>query len=59
MKDLLEAYPKPKAYTTTIATLLKEWSTSNLWPTIELETQEYYPLVKENRLFLETRQRID
>jgi hypothetical protein len=24
MKDLLEAYPKPKAYTTTIATLLKE-----------------------------------
>jgi hypothetical protein len=30
MKDLLEAYPKPKPATTTIATLLKEWSTSNL-----------------------------
>lgn len=52
MKDLLEAYPKPKPATTTVATLLKRMTDKgfiayNLFG----NTREYYPLVKKKAYF--------
>ncbi|MFV8441112.1 BlaI/MecI/CopY family transcriptional regulator [Flavobacterium sp. LB2P44] len=52
MKDLLEAYPKPKPATTTIATLLKRMIDKQFVAYREFgNSREYYPLVKKTDYF--------
>ena len=52
MKDLLEAYPKPKPATTTIATLLKRMIDKQFVAYAEFgNSREYYPLVKKTDYF--------
>jgi BlaI family penicillinase repressor len=52
MKDLLEAYPKPKPATTTIATLLKRMIDKQFVAYKEFgNSREYYPLVKKTDYF--------
>ena len=52
MKDLLEAYPKPKPATTTIATLLKRMIDKQFVAYTEFgNSREYYPLVKKSDYF--------
>jgi predicted transcriptional regulator len=52
MKDLLEAYPKPKPATTTVATLLKRMIDKEFIAYKEFgNSREYYPLVKKNDYF--------
>ena len=52
MKDLLEAYPKPKPATTTIATLLKRMIDKQFVDYREFgNSREYYPLVKKTDYF--------
>jgi BlaI family penicillinase repressor len=52
MKDLLEAYPKPKPATTTIATLLKRMIDKQFVAYYEFgNSREYYPLVKKTDYF--------
>ncbi|WP_405380159.1 BlaI/MecI/CopY family transcriptional regulator [Maribacter sp. LLG6340-A2] len=52
MKDLLDAYPKPKPASTTIATLLKRMADKKF---IDYKTlgrsREYFPLVKKKDYF--------
>jgi len=52
MKDLLEAYPKPKPATTTVATLLKRMIDKKFVAYTEFgNSREYYPLVKKTDYF--------
>ena len=52
MKDLLEAYSKPKPATTTIATLLKRMIDKQFVAYNEFgNSREYYPLVKKTDYF--------
>jgi BlaI family transcriptional regulator, penicillinase repressor len=52
MKDLLEAYPKPKPATTTVATLLKRMIDKKFIAYTEFgNSREYYPLVKKTDYF--------
>jgi predicted transcriptional regulator len=52
MKDLLEAFPKPKPATTTIATLLKRMIDKQFVAYNEFgNSREYYPLVKKTDYF--------
>lgn len=52
MKDLLEAYPKPKPAPTTIATLLKRMIDKQFVAYNEFgNSREYYPLVKKTDYF--------
>ncbi|MFB9078418.1 BlaI/MecI/CopY family transcriptional regulator [Flavobacterium procerum] len=52
MKDLLEAYPKPKPATTTVATLLKRMIDKKFVAYNEFgNSREYYPLVKKTDYF--------
>ena len=52
MKDLLEAYPKPKPATTTVATLLKRMIDKEFVSYKEFgNSREYYPLVKKTDYF--------
>lgn len=52
MKNLLEAYPKPKPATTTIATLLKRMIDKQFVAYNEFgNSREYYPLVKKTDYF--------
>jgi predicted transcriptional regulator len=52
MKDLLEAYPKPKPATTTVATLLKRMIDKQFVAYKEYgNSREYYPLVKKTDYF--------
>ena len=52
MKDLLEAYPKPKPATTTIATLLKRMIDKQFVAYNEFgNSREYFPLVKKTDYF--------
>ncbi|WP_426064538.1 BlaI/MecI/CopY family transcriptional regulator [Flavobacterium sp. DSP2-3-1] len=52
MKDLLEAYPKPKPATTTVATLLKRMIDKQFVAYREFgNSREYYPLVKKTDYF--------
>ena len=52
MKDLLEAYPKPKPATTTIATLLQRMIDKQFVAYTEFgNSREYYPLVKKTDYF--------
>ena len=52
MKVLLEAYPKPKPATTTIATLLKRMIDKQFVAYNEFgNSREYYPLVKKTDYF--------
>ena len=52
MKDLLEAYPKPKPATTTVATLLKRMTDKQFVAYNEFgNSREYYPLVKKTDYF--------
>lgn len=52
MKDLLEAYPKPKPATTTVATLLKRMIDKDFVAYNEFgNSREYYPLVKKSDYF--------
>ena len=52
MKDLLEAYPKPKPATTTLATLLKRMIDKQFVAYTEFgNSREYYPLVKKTDYF--------
>ena len=52
MKDLLEAYPKPKPATTTVATLLKRMIDKQFVAYNEFgNSREYYPLVKKTEYF--------
>jgi len=52
MKDLLEAFPKPKPATTTVATLLKRMIDKNFVAYNEFgNSREYYPLVKKEDYF--------
>jgi len=52
MKDLLEAYPKPKPATTTVATLLKRMIDKEFVAYNEFgNSREYYPLVKKSDYF--------
>ena len=52
MKDLLEAYPKPKPATTTVATLLKRMIDKQFVAYNEFgNSLEYYPLVKKTDYF--------
>jgi BlaI family penicillinase repressor len=52
MKDLLEAYPKPKPASTTIATLLKRMIDKQFVAYNEFgNSREYYPLVKKTDYF--------
>jgi predicted transcriptional regulator len=52
MKDLLEAYPKPKPATTTVATLLKRMIDKNFLAYKEFgNSREYFPLVKKEDYF--------
>lgn len=52
MKDLLEAYPKPKPATTTVATLLKRMIDKKFVSyTAFGNSREYFPLVKKSDYF--------
>lgn len=52
MKDLLEAYPKPKPAPTTVATLLKRMADKGFIAyKIFGKSREYYPLVKKKAYF--------
>jgi BlaI family penicillinase repressor len=52
MKDLLEAFPKPKPAATTVATLLKRMTDKKFIAYNELgNAREYYPLVKKTDYF--------
>lgn len=52
MKDLLEAYPKPKPATTTVATLLKRMIDKQFVAYNEFgNSREYYSLVKKTDYF--------
>ncbi|MFV8368557.1 BlaI/MecI/CopY family transcriptional regulator [Flavobacterium sp. LB2R40] len=52
MKDLLEAYPKPKPATTTVATLLKRMIDKQFVAYREFgNSREYYSLVKKTDYF--------
>ncbi|HLF50679.1 BlaI/MecI/CopY family transcriptional regulator [Flavobacterium sp.] len=52
MKDLLQAYPKPKPATTTVATLLKRMIDKEFVAYNEFgNSREYYPLVKKSDYF--------
>jgi BlaI family penicillinase repressor len=52
MKDLLEAYPKPRPATTTVATLLKRMIDKKFVAYNEFgNSREYYPLVKKTDYF--------
>ena len=52
MKDLLEAYPKPKPATTTVATLLKRMIDKKFVAYNEFgNSRQYYPLVKKTDYF--------
>lgn len=52
MKDLLEAFPKPKPATTTVATLLKRMIDKKFVAYNEFgNSREYYPLVKKEVYF--------
>ena len=52
MKDLLEAFPKPKPKTTTVATLLKRMIDKQFVAYNEFgNSREYYPLVKKTDYF--------
>lgn len=52
MKDLLEAYPKPKPATTTVATLLKRMIDKKFVAYNEFgNSREYYPLVTKTDYF--------
>lgn len=52
MKDLLEAFPKPKPATTTVATLLKRMIDKQFVAYTEFgNSREYYPLVKKTDYF--------
>ena len=52
MKDLLEAYPKPKPATTTVATLLRRMIDKKFVAYNESgNSREYYPLVKKEDYF--------
>ena len=52
MKDLLDAYPKPKPATTTVATLLKRMIDKKFVAYNEFgNSREYYPLVKKTDYF--------
>lgn len=52
MKDLMEAYPKPKPATTTIATLLKRMQNKKMvgYKTFG-NSREYFPMVEKGRYF--------
>jgi BlaI family penicillinase repressor len=52
MKDLIEAYEKPRPATTTIATLLKRMQDKNFVDYVQLgRSREYFPLVKKKDYF--------
>ncbi len=52
MKDLLEAYTKPKPATTTVATLLRRMIDKKFVAYTEFgNSREYYPLVKKTDYF--------
>lgn len=52
MKDLLDAYPKPRPATTTVATLLKRMIDKGFVAYTSLgRSREYYPLVKKKEYF--------
>lgn len=52
MKDLLQAYPKPRPATTTVATLLKRMIDKKFVAYNEFgNSREYYPLVKKTDYF--------
>ena len=52
MKDLLEAFPRPKPATTTVATLLKRMIDKEFVAYKEFgNSREYYPLVKKEDYF--------
>lgn len=52
MKDLLDAYPKPKPATTTIATLIKRMIDKKFVAYTEFgNSREYYPLVRKTDYF--------
>jgi BlaI family transcriptional regulator, penicillinase repressor len=52
MKDLLEAYPRPKPASTTVATLLKRMIDKNFVAYNEFgNSREYYPMVKKEDYF--------
>jgi BlaI family penicillinase repressor len=52
MKDLLQAYPKPKPASTTVATLLKRMIDKKFVAYTEFgNSREYYPLVKKTDYF--------
>ncbi len=52
MKELLEAYPKPKPATTTVATLLKRMTTKGFINyKLYGKSRQYYPLVKKKDYF--------
>lgn len=52
MKDLLDAFPKPKPATTTVATLLKRMIDKKFVAYNEFgNSREYYPLIKKTDYF--------
>ena len=52
MKDLLDAYPKPKPANTTVATLLKRMTDKGFIDyKLFGKSREYYPLVKKKDYF--------
>ncbi|MBP2831778.1 BlaI/MecI/CopY family transcriptional regulator [Aquimarina sp. U1-2] len=52
MKDLLDAFPKPKPATTTVATLLKRMKDKGFVDyKLYGKSREYYPLVKKSDYF--------
>lgn len=52
MKDLLEAYPKPKPAQTTVATLLKRMTIKGFIAyKLYGKSREYYPLVRKKDYF--------
>lgn len=52
MKELLEAYPKPKPATTTVATLLKRMTIKGFINyKLYGKSRQYYPLVKKKDYF--------
>ena len=52
MKDILEAFPKPKPATTTLATLLKRMTDKNFVAyNLFGNSREYYPVVKKTDYF--------
>ncbi|GAB2760231.1 BlaI/MecI/CopY family transcriptional regulator [Salinimicrobium soli] len=52
MKDLIDAYPKPKPAQTTVATLLKRMQDKNFVDYKQFgRSREYFPLVKKKDYF--------